>query len=149
MQLLILNGPNLNLLGTRRPDVYGHETLRDLEDRCRRWGLEIGATVTTIQSNHEGALIDALHDAVGRYDGIVFNPGALTHYSYALHDAVEGIPVPVVEVHISDIANRPEEWRRMSVIAPVCVASISGKGVDGYREAIAIAAESARGSGPA
>jgi 3-dehydroquinate dehydratase-2 len=138
VQLLVLNGPNLNLLGTRRPDIYGTETLRDLEDRCRRWGLELGATVTTLQSNHEGTLIDALQGSIGRYDGIVLNPGAFAHYSYALHDAIEGIPVPVIEVHISDIAARDEKWRKVSVISPVCSATITGKGTDGYRDAIAL-----------
>lgn len=136
MQVLVLNGPNLNLLGTRRPDLYGQETLRDLEDRCRRWGVEVGVAVTTLQSNHEGALIDALHGAIGRYDGVVFNPGALSHYSYALHDAIESIPVPVIEVHISDIAAREETWRHVSVVTPVCAASIAGQGLDGYRQAI-------------
>lgn len=136
MQLLVANGPNLNLLGTRRPDVYGEATLRDLEDRCRRWGRELGATISTMQSNHEGQIIDALHKAIGRYDGIVINPGALTHYSYALHDAIEAIPMPVVEVHLSDLAARDETWRHTSVISPVCHATIGGKGFDGYREAI-------------
>lgn len=136
MQLLVVNGPNLNLLGTRRPEVYGDETLRDLEDRCRRWGRDLGATVSTFQSNHEGEIIDALHEAIGRYDGIVLNPGALTHYSYSLHDAIEAIPVPVIEVHISDLPARDEAWRRTSVVSPVCTATIVGKGLDGYREAI-------------
>jgi 3-dehydroquinate dehydratase-2 len=136
VQLLVINGPNLDLLGTRRPDIYGEETLRDLENRCRRWGLGLGATVTTYQSNHEGDLIDALHDAIGRYDGIVINPGALAHYSYALHDAIEATPVPVVEVHISDIATRDEEWRRVSVVSAVCEETVSGEGLDGYRIAM-------------
>jgi 3-dehydroquinate dehydratase-2 len=137
VQILVVNGPNLNLLGTRRPDVYGDETLRDLEDRCRHWGRELGVTVSAFQSNHEGAIIDALHGAIGRYDGVVLNPGALTHYSYALHDAIEAIDVPVVEVHLSDLAARDEEWRRVSVVSEVCVATIGGKGFEGYREAIA------------
>lgn len=136
MQLLVVNGPNLNLLGTRRPDVYGQETLRDLEDRCRHWGRDLGATVSTFQSNHEGEIIDAVHDAIGRYDGIVLNPGALTHYSYALHDAIEAIPVPVIEVHLTDLSSRDEEWRRTSVVSAVCEATIGGKGFEGYREAI-------------
>lgn len=135
MRILVINGPNLNLLGARLPEVYGTETLGDLENRCRAWGAELGTEVATFQSNHEGDLIDALHDAIGSYDGVVLNPGALTHYSYSLHDAVEAIPVPVVEVHISDIASR-EEWRRRSVIAAACSATISGEGIDGYRQAI-------------
>ncbi len=136
MQVLVLNGPNLNLLGTRQPDVYGEQTLRELEDQCRRWGATVGLSVTSAHSNHEGDLIDHLHAAIGRYAGVVINPGALAHYSYALHDAIEAVPMPVVEVHISDIANRAEEWRRTSVIAPACTATISGKGIDGYREAL-------------
>lgn len=138
MHVLVVNGPNLNLLGTRRPEIYGTTTLRELEDQCRRWGRDLGATVTTFQSNHEGALIDAIHDAIGRYDGIVLNPGALTHYSYALHDAIESVPVPVVEVHISDLAMREEEWRRTSVVSAVCETTIGGRGIDGYRDAIAL-----------
>ncbi len=136
MQILILNGPNLNLLGTRQPDIYGSATLRELENRCRRWGESLGLSVSTSQSNHEGDLIDQLHNGIGRYAGVVLNPGALAHYSYALHDAIEAVPMPVVEVHISDIANREERWRRTSVLAPACAATIIGKGIDGYREAL-------------
>jgi len=139
MQVLVLNGPNLNLLGTRRPEIYGTTTLRELENRCRRWGKEMRLMVTTAQSNHEGDLIDHLHNAVGRYGGIVFNPGAYGHYSYALHDAIDAIDIPVVEVHISDISAR-EEWRRTSVIAPACTATISGQGIDGYRKALEVIA---------
>lgn len=138
MQLLIVNGPNLNLLGTRRPDLYGEATLRDLEDRCRQWGRELGAIVSTFQSNHEGEIIDAVHNAIGRYDGIVLNPGALTHYSYALHDAIEAVSVPVIEVHLTDLASRDEEWRHTSVVSSACTATIGGKGFEGYREAIAV-----------
>jgi len=99
------------------------------------YGAHHGAQVDCFQSNHEGALVDKLHEAHGRYDGIVYNPGAHTHYSYALHDAVECIDVPVVEVHISDIAKR-EEFRRHSVIAPACVAQVKGKGKAGYLDAL-------------
>jgi len=135
MRILVINGPNLNLLGTRRPDVYGSATLGELEARCRVWGEALGAEVVTFQSNHEGELIDELHDAIGRHDGIVLNPGALTHYSYALHDAIEAIGLPVIEVHISDISTR-EEWRSLSVIAAACQSTISGQGMDGYRMAM-------------
>ena len=135
MRVLVVNGPNLNLLGTRRPDVYGHITLGELEELCRQWGAELGCPVTVFQSNHEGAIIDRLHEAVGRFDGIVINPGALTHYSYAIHDAIEAVALPTVEVHISDVSAR-ESWRAKSVVSPVCRATISGKGVDGYRRAI-------------
>jgi 3-dehydroquinate dehydratase-2 len=139
VQVLVLNGPNLNLLGTREPDIYGTTTLRELEDRCRQWGKDLGMMVTTAQSNHEGDLIDELHTAAYRFGGIVFNPGAYSHYSYALHDAVAAISVPVVEVHISDIAAR-EEWRRTSVVSPACIATISGEGIDGYRRALELLA---------
>ena len=123
----MLNGPNLNLLGVREPDVYGTVTLADIEREVTEYAAERGASVDCFQSNHEGALIDKLHEARGAYDGIVYNPGAHTHYSYALRDAVSSIDVPTVEVHLSDISAR-EEFRRISVIAPVCVAQIKGKG---------------------
>lgn len=142
MQVLVLNGPNLNLLGTREPEIYGSATLRQVENQCRRWGQELGLAVTTAHSNHEGELIEQLHHSMNRYGGVVFNPGALAHYSYALHDAIKAIALPVVEIHISDISKR-EEWRRRSVIAPACVATISGEGVDGYRTALAILADQA------
>lgn len=135
MRILVVNGPNLNLLGTRRPDVYGTATLADVEDACRRWGAELGADVETYQSNHEGDLIDRLHAARGDTDGIVLNPAAYTHTSYALHDAVEAVEVPTVEIHISNVEER-EEWRRRSVVRPACVYTIYGRGVDGYRWAI-------------
>ena len=137
MRVLVVNGPNLNLLGTRRPEVYGTTTLGELDELCRTWGTELGCTVTVFQSNHEGAIIDRLHEAIGRCDGIVINPGALTHYSYALRDAIEAVDIPTVEVHISDIAAR-EPWRASSVITEVCVASITGQGVAGYRRAIEV-----------
>ncbi|MCU0280879.1 MAG: type II 3-dehydroquinate dehydratase [Acidimicrobiia bacterium] len=146
MRVLIVNGPNLNLLGVRCPEVYGTATLAELEERCREWGAALGLEVETFQSNHEGAIIDRLHEALGRCDGVVLNPGALTHYSYALHDAVEAIALPVVEVHLSDIAAR-EEWRARSVVSPACAATISGHGLDGYRQALEFLA--ARGQAPA
>ncbi len=127
---LVLHGPNLNLLGTRRPEVYGATTLADLEDRCREWGAAAGFAVECHQSNHEGDLVDRLH-AAGT-DAVLLNAGALTHYSYALHDAVEAIAAPVVEVHISNVRAR-EAWRRTSVVAPACVATIYGRGIQGYR----------------
>lgn len=140
MHVVVINGPNLNLLGTRRPDIYGTTTLAELDLRCRAWGEELGMHIATFQSNHEGAIIDRLHDSVGTSDGVVINPGALTHYSYSLHDAIEAIALPVVEVHISDIAGR-EEWRRVSVVSAACIATISGRGTDGYREALRLLAE--------
>lgn len=132
---LILNGPNLNLLGTRDPGTYGTDSLADVEEACRRWGAEIGVDIETLQSNHEGVLIDTLHEARHVYDGIVFNPGAYTHTSYALHDAIDAIGTPTVEVHISNVEER-EEWRQRSVVRPACAATVYGRGTDGYRWAI-------------
>lgn len=132
MRVLLLNGPNLNLLGTRRPDVYGSTTLSDLETMFRAWGAADGVEVETFQSNHEGALIDRIQAASGSVDGIVFNPGAYTHTSYALHDAIESVEIPTVEVHISNVEER-EAWRRISVVRPACVYTIYGRGIDGYR----------------
>lgn len=134
-KILLVNGPNLNMLGVRDPAVYGSDTLAAIEAMVVAYGAEHGAQVDCFQSNHEGALVDKLHEAHGRYDGIVYNPGAHTHYSYALHDAVECIDVPVVEIHISDIDQR-EEFRRTSVIAPACVAQVKGKGKAGYLDAL-------------
>lgn len=132
---LVLNGPNLNLLGSRQPEIYGTTTLNELEQLCRDWGDRLDARVEVYQSNHEGALIDRLHAARSTIDGIVFNPGALTHYSYALYDALRAVEIPTVEVHISDVSAR-EEWRRRSVISAACVATISGRGIGGYRDAL-------------
>ena len=135
--ILVLNGPSLNLLGTREPAIYGSETLADLEARAMRHGADRGARVTCLQSNSEGELVDIIHAARNCYDGIVYNPGAHTHYSYALRDAIASIEVPVVEVHLSDVDSR-EAFRRVSVIAPVCVARVKGMGADGYCRAIDI-----------
>jgi 3-dehydroquinate dehydratase II len=135
MQISVINGPNLNLLGTRKPEIYGDWTLDQLDLACEQWAAEVGATVETYQSNHEGDLIDRLHRAREQAEAVIINPGALTHYSYAIRDAIEAIGIPTVEVHLSDISTR-EEWRRNSVISEVCVATIAGHGVDGYRQAI-------------
>lgn len=132
---LVLNGPNLNMLGTREPEIYGTTTIAELESMCRRWGAALDVGVDCRQSNHEGALIDWIHDAIGRVDAIVLNPGALAHYSYSLRDAIASVPMPVWEVHISDTDAR-EEWRRTSVIADVCRDRIGGMGLDGYRLAL-------------
>ena len=129
MEILVLHGPNLNLLGTREPGIYGHETLEGINERLMRLGEQLGVAVVTQQSNYEGALIDALHNS--QDDAVVLNAGALTHYSYALRDAIAAISIPVVEVHLSNTAAR-ESWRHTSVIAPVCAGSISGFGVLSY-----------------
>jgi len=134
MHIVIINGPNLNLLGTRSPDVYGSTSLTELEDMCRAWAADEGGTIDAYQSNHEGDLIDHLH-AARDADGIVINPGAFTHYSYAIRDAIEAIGRPTVEVHISNISDR-EHWRRTSVVSDVCIATVFGRGVEGYRDAI-------------
>lgn len=134
-RVMVVNGPNLNLLGTREPEIYGSTTLSELDSLVREWGDELGIEVSTFQSNHEGAVIDALHGARTEVDGVVLNAGALTHYSYALTDAISAIGLPVVEVHISDVHAR-ESWRHESVIAPVCDYSIAGRGIEGYRWAL-------------
>lgn len=134
-QLLLLNGPNLNLLGEREPDVYGSTTLTDVVATLEKAAAARGATLRAEQSNHEGVLIDVLHDARRWADGVVFNPGAFTHYSYALRDAVAGIDVPVVETHLSNVHAR-EPFRHTSVISPVAVGVIAGFGVRSYELAL-------------
>jgi len=135
MNLLVLHGPNLNLLGEREPEVYGKTTLAQLNAALRKRARQLKASLRIFQSNGEGALIDLLHKHRRWADGVVFNPGAYTHYSYALRDAVSACNVPTIEVHLSDISQR-EEFRRVSVIAPACRAQITGKGVGSYLEAL-------------
>lgn len=135
MNILIINGPNLNLLGKREPEIYGSETLEDIQ----RWLCEQpetnGMELRIFQSNHEGTIIDTLHDAIGRTDGIIINPGAFTHYSYAIRDAITAVNIPTVEVHLSDIHSR-EDFRKISVIKPVCIQQICGLGKIGYLEGL-------------
>ena len=138
MKLLVLNGPNLNMLGIREPGIYGSETYSSLLDKIRTFALGRNIEVEFCQSNHEGALVDRIQQAYfDGIDGIVFNPGAYTHTSIALLDALKAVRIPCVEVHISDVSAR-EEFRSISYIRPACVASIIGHGTDGYLEAIDI-----------
>lgn len=135
MNILVLNGPNLNLLGEREPRVYGTMTLAQLNFKLAAYAKKRKASLRARQSNSEGELIDILHAHRKWADGIVFNPGAYSHYSYALRDAVASISVPTIEVHLSNIKKR-EAFRRVSVIEPVCAGQYSGKGVNSYIEAI-------------
>ena len=140
MQVAVLNGVNLNALADRDPALYGGLSLRELENRIYRWGRELGLQVRCLQTNHEGQYVDWCHEARSWAGGIVLNPGAWTHYSYAIRDAVELFSVPVVEVHLSDLDKR-EEWRRHSVLAEVVSLRVLGKGPEGYREALVHLAE--------
>ena len=135
MKILVINGPNLNLLGLREPDIYGRRTYHDLIEMIRAEAEKLGVAVEFAQSNHEGALVDAIQVAYGVFDGIVINPGAYTHTSIAILDAVKAVGIPTVEVHISDPDAR-EEFRKVSYIRAACVASIKGHGLEGYLEAL-------------
>jgi 3-dehydroquinate dehydratase-2 len=131
MKILLLHGPNLNLLGTREPEVYGSMTLDDINAKMIALGAELGAEVTCLQSNHEGALIDALHEARISMNGVVFNPGGYTHTSVALRDAISAIVIPVIEVHLSNVYAR-EEFRHVSLVSAVCKGKVSGFGWRSY-----------------
>jgi len=142
-QILVIHGPNLNLLGTREPQVYGSTTLAEINGMLEALGQELGLAVESFQSNHEGAIIDAIHAARGRSAGILINPGAYTHYSIAIRDAIAAVDLPVVEVHLSNTHKR-EEFRHRSVIAPVVVGTITGFGVESYRLGLRALAELTR-----
>ncbi|WP_309686978.1 type II 3-dehydroquinate dehydratase [Armatimonas sp.] len=131
LRVLLLNGPNLNLLGQREPDVYGTMTFEELNKRVRDYAKEIGIELKALQSNHEGVLIDAIHEAADWADAIVINPGAYTHYSYAIADALKAVRLPAIEVHLSNVQAR-DEFRRTSVVAPVTVGQIAGFGAMSY-----------------
>lgn len=135
MKFLILNGPNLNLLGQREPGIYGEDSYESLCSRVKEFARKHNSTAECVQSNHEGVLIDALHASQGKFDAIIFNPGAFTHYSYALLDALKAVNVPAIEVHISNVHQR-EEFRHKSVTAAGCVGQICGLGLYGYEAAM-------------
>ena len=144
MQVVVLNGANLNALAERDPALYGGMAYSELETRIYQWAKELGCSVRCVQTNHEGEFIDTCHEARGWADGVIVNPGAWTHYSYAIRDALELFSVPVVEVHLSDIRAR-EEWRRFSVIEDVVDHRVIGKGPDGYQEALVFLAHKGKG----
>ena len=131
MKIKVINGPNLNMLGIREPGIYGKETYASLCEMIEKHCAEKGVEVSFFQSNHEGAIIDRLHEARKNFDGVVINAGAYTHYSYAIHDAIHDIRIPVIEVHISNIHAR-EGFRSHSVISPVCAGTIAGLGINSY-----------------
>lgn len=140
MKILVINGPNLNMLGIREPGIYGKQTFADLLELLQRTGRELGVEVCQYQSNHEGCLVDAIQQALGVYDGIVINPAAYTHTSVAILDALKAVAIPAVEVHISNVDAR-EPFRQISYAGMACVHTIKGQGFDGYRQAIAYLVE--------
>ena len=136
MKILVLNGPNINMLGIREPDIYGKQSFRELLAILEETGKALGVTVEQFQSNHEGALVDKIQAAYGCFDGIVINPAAYTHTSVAILDALKAVAIPAVEVHISQV-NAREPFRQVSYAGMACVKTIQGQGLDGYRQAIA------------
>jgi 3-dehydroquinate dehydratase-2 len=139
MRVLVIHGPNLNLLGEREPAVYGSSTLDAVDERIVQLARELKLEVRCVQHNSEGAIVDELHAARNEYDSVILNPGAYTHYAYAIADAIAAIGIPVIEVHLSNIFAR-ESFRRTSVVAPVCAGTIGGFGVDSYLLALRAAA---------
>ncbi len=135
MKILVINGPNLQLLGRRKAEFYGTGTLAELEETLRGVAAELAVDIEFLQSNHEGVLVDAIADAIGRVDGIVINPAAYTHTSIALRDALEAARIPAVEVHLSNI-NARDEFRKVSLTAPMCIGQIAGLGADSYEWAL-------------
>ncbi len=135
MKILVINGPNINMLGIREPNIYGTESYAQLLDSLQQWARELDISVEEIQSNHEGVLVDTIQSAYGRFDGIVINPAAYTHTSIAILDALKAVGLPAVEVHISDVDSR-EPFRRISYAGSACKHCIKGKGILGYRDAL-------------
>jgi 3-dehydroquinate dehydratase II len=135
VQVVVLNGVNLDVLSRRDPSLYGGLSLSELETRIYEWAVELGCHVRCRQTNHEGEYVEWCHEALDSADGVIVNPGAWSHYSYAIRDALELLDAPIVEVHLSNIESR-EEWRRSSVVAELAAKRILGKGADGYREAL-------------
>ena len=135
MRIEVLNGVNLDVLGRRDPELYGGLSLRELEGKIYGWANDLGVRVRCRQTNHEGEFVEWCHALVNGFDGAVLNPGAWTHYAWAIRDALDFVSVPLVEVHLSNIEER-EEWRRRSVIRDLCLGHVHGKGVDGYRDAL-------------
>ena len=134
-KILVINGPNLNMLGIREPDIYGKHSYRDLLNLITEESSKIGVEAECYQSNHEGDIVDKIQEAYGKFDGIVINPAAYTHTSIAIADALKAVSIPSVEVHISDVSSR-ESYRQISYVRDVCIATITGKGFDGYIEAM-------------
>ena len=137
MNILVINGPNLNLLGSRQPDIYGYETLDELMTWLETNPISSGHQFKFFQSNHEGDIIDTIHDERHWANGLIINPGAFTHYSYSIRDAISAVNLPTVEVHLTDISKR-EEFRQLSVISPVCIEKVFGLGKDSYIEGVKI-----------
>ena len=136
MKILVLNGPNINMLGIREPGVYGSQSYSELLRLLDLWAGELGIELTHYQSNHEGCLVDKIQEAYGKFDGIVINPAAYTHTSIAILDALKAVAIPAVEVHISDVKSR-EDFRQISYAGKACIKTIMGQGLDGYRQAMA------------
>ena len=140
MKLLVLNGPNINMLGIREPGVYGSQSYTELLRLLALWAAELGVQMEHYQSNHEGCLVDKIQKAYGKFDGIVINPAAYTHTSIAILDALKAVAIPAVEVHISDVKSR-EDFRQVSFAGKACIKTIMGQGLDGYRQAMAYLVE--------
>ena len=143
MLILVLHGPNLNLLGRREPHIYGKETLADINGKLQALASELGVDLAITQSNHEGVLIDALQANIDKAGGAIINPAGITHYGVPLHDTIAAMPFPVIEVHLSNIAKR-EEWRHRSMVAPVAAGTIQGLGWRSYTAALRVVVEIAR-----